>query len=1063
MIVDTSGGLPTVELEVGDRVRKARYIGEGEEPTILIFGYTVQAGDRDDDGVIWVGADSMSVPAGSSITDRAGNHADTSWSVSSGSEFRIDGGPAPPAEAGVATYVEKCEEVTVPLSAAFEFDLDAGEDITWGELAEMTDAFVVAYRQLSPPSELQEYHDASLRAIEALRDHADSRPSGDSFAEEFTVILFEILGEAFAIGFDTTKTDEEQERLMEEITTQKLAELFGPDYFAASLAAAEAREALSDETLAILDASDCGLTSTTSSIEENGKDDHADDIDDATATTLGQAVTGALDYDIDVDFFVFEAEEHELYQIDVALETLPDSFAVLYDADEQELAFNDDFGDSLASRIIWEAPGSGGYYVEVSGLGDTGSYTLTVDVSDIVDADTNYHIKRKAHSTLVQQYTLLTPGQPVTRSLDYNGDVDFFVLEAEEGELYQIDVALGTLSDSIAVLYDAIEVELAFNDDYGESLASRLYWEAPSSGEYYVEVGGYGTGSYTVTVDVADFVDDHADTTAAATAATLGDSVPGSLEYEGDIDFFVFDAEEGELYEVDVALGSLSDSVVTVYGPEGEFLASNDDYGESLASRLYWEAPSSGEYYVEVGGYGTGSYTVTVDVADFVDDHGDDLEGATSITVGESIEGSVDYDGDIDFFVFDAEEGELYEVDVALGSLSDSVVTLLGPEGEFLASNDDYGESLASRLYWEAPSSGEYYVEVGGYGTGSYTVTVDVADFVDDHADTIAAATAATLGDSVPGSLEYEGDIDFFVFDAEEGELYEVDVALDSLSDSVVTVYGPEGEFLASNDDYGESLASRLYWEAPSSGDYNVEVGGYGTGSYTVTVDVADFVDDHADTTAAATAATLGDSVPGSLEYEGDIDFFVFDAEEGELYEVDVALGSLSDSVVTLYGPEGEFLASNDDYGESLASRLYWEAPSSGEYYVEVGGYGTGSYTVTVDVADFVDDHADTIAAATAATLGDAVPGALEYEGDIDFFVFEAEEGELYEVDVALGSLSDSVVTLLGPEGEFLASNDDYGESLASRLYWEAPSSGEYSVVVSGYGTGIYTLTVVTR
>ena len=178
--------------------------------------------------------------------------------------------PSPSAEIGVAAYVQQCGELTAPLSA-FEFDLDAGEDITWGEMAEMSDAIVLAYGQLSPPPDLQAYHDANLRAGEALRDHARSRPSGDSFAEEFLIILFEIIGEAFEIGFDTTKTEQEQERLIEEITTQKLGALFGPDYFDALSAASEARETLSDETLAILDASECQLGAPTS-LEDGGQE-----------------------------------------------------------------------------------------------------------------------------------------------------------------------------------------------------------------------------------------------------------------------------------------------------------------------------------------------------------------------------------------------------------------------------------------------------------------------------------------------------------------------------------------------------------------------------------------------------------------------------------------------------------------------------------------------------------------------------------------------------------------------------------------------------------------------
>ncbi len=109
-------------------------------------------------------------------------------------------------------------------------------------------------------------------------------------------------------------------------------------------------------------------------------DDHSDSADGATAAVLGEAVAGVLEYDGDTDVFVFEAERGSTYQIDVALGTLPDSTVTLYDANVEWLTSNDDYGDTLASRIIWEATGSGSYYVEVGGFGGLGSYTLTIVV-----------------------------------------------------------------------------------------------------------------------------------------------------------------------------------------------------------------------------------------------------------------------------------------------------------------------------------------------------------------------------------------------------------------------------------------------------------------------------------------------------------------------------------------------------------------------------------------------------------------------------------------------------------------------------------------------------------
>ena len=91
VVVDASGGVPTLGVEIGREVRGAQYVAEASDSDRLVFSYVVQAGDRDDDGRIWVPAGSLMVPAGSSIKDVAGNDALLSWSVSSGSHYYVDG------------------------------------------------------------------------------------------------------------------------------------------------------------------------------------------------------------------------------------------------------------------------------------------------------------------------------------------------------------------------------------------------------------------------------------------------------------------------------------------------------------------------------------------------------------------------------------------------------------------------------------------------------------------------------------------------------------------------------------------------------------------------------------------------------------------------------------------------------------------------------------------------------------------------------------------------------------------------------------------------------------
>ncbi len=132
--------------------------------------------------------------------------------------------------------------------------------------------------------------------------------------------------------------------------------------------------------------------------------------------------------------------------------------------------------------------------------------------------------------------------------------------------------------------------------------------------------------------------------------------------------------------------------------------------------------------------------------------------------------------------------------------------------------------------------------------------------------------------------------------------------------------------------------------------------------------------DDHANTINGATAIGVGQAAQGSIEYVDDDDFFAFQSQEGALYRIEVELGTLEDSGLALYNAAYWEIDFNDDTEESLASLLYWEAPSSGEYYIAVWAYGTGSYTLTVSAATDEEMADYEASASTAAPTSAPVP-----------------------------------------------------------------------------------------
>ncbi|MCY4641011.1 MAG: hypothetical protein OXC94_11810 [Chloroflexi bacterium] len=286
-------------------------------------------------------------------------------------------------------------------------------------------------------------------------------------------------------------------------------------------------------------------------------------------------------------------------------------------------------------------------------------------------------------------------------------------------------------------------------------------WEAVFAG------GGPGDDAETFEAALArcapDLPDDHAGAPAGATALTVGVAIDGALEIPYDQDVFSFEAEQGELYQIDVEPGTLDDPWLELLDPGGVLLDRNDDSADSLAARLLWEAPDSDRHYVKVGGWGIGTYRLTVAVSPLADDHAGSIGGATPVRLGAAIAGAIDHPEDTDRFSFVAVAGRLYQVDVALGTLHDSWVELHGAAGSQLAWNDDVGPWFGSRIVWEAPASARYYVQVGGWDTGSYTLGIRRnAELEEDRTvllavrDALRGAAGLNWGADVPLG-EWEG------------------------------------------------------------------------------------------------------------------------------------------------------------------------------------------------------------------------------------------------------------------------------------------------------------------
>jgi hypothetical protein len=209
------------------------------------------------------------------------------------------------------------------------------------------------------------------------------------------------------------------------------------------------------------------------------------------------------------------------------------------------------------------------------------------------------------------------------------------------------------------------------------------------------------------------------------------------------------------------------------------------------------------------------------------------------------------------------------------------------------------------------------------------------------------------------------------------------------------------------------------------------------------------------------------DGIPQAhnLHVEGDHDYVSFVAEEGTSYTIETLnLGSNMDTIIYLYGNEGNELVSDDDGADqSLASRILWIAPSSATYYVMIRDLAEDSagadttYDISVAAGAMIEgdpyEPDDTMAQARPIdTDGTHQTHTFHTSADVDHVYFAAQEGVEYVIETGNPEGDcDTRIFLYDEDGEELDWDDDSGEGFASRLVWTPDSSGSYYVKVEDF------------
>jgi len=172
-------------------------------------------------------------------------------------------------------------------------------------------------------------------------------------------------------------------------------------------------------------------------------DDHGDNAATATAVGAVSSTSSTIGLVGDVDWFSFQAIAGKSYIFNTELVTLRDSVLSLYDRDgTTRLAYNDDGGAGLASKITWTAQTSGTYYLAVSGYSSlyTGDYVLDVEAQNAAPV-----LSAIGDQSISHAQTTLSIDLDAT---DANGDaltygVQLFSVDSLAQAAYDLDQELG--------------------------------------------------------------------------------------------------------------------------------------------------------------------------------------------------------------------------------------------------------------------------------------------------------------------------------------------------------------------------------------------------------------------------------------------------------------------------------------------------------------------------------------------------------------------------------------------------------------------------------------------
>ncbi|MFO1251084.1 MAG: Ig-like domain-containing protein [Inhella sp.] len=729
-----------------------------------------------------------------------------------------------------------------------------------------------------------------------------------------------------------------------------------------------------------------------------------------------------------------------------------------------------------------QVPTSGEYYLAVSASnGTTGSYTLAApNYTGVIPSLEGLAALRNASGQLE---LLLRFNEPVllgtgSLTLEVRGDgksaPQKLTISTAPTSGIRVEGSNVYVPLNFAIRPDA-DFDLKLSRGFVENIAGRDF--------------ANDTGTWTFRTPKGPAMpDDHGNERDLATLLTPEGVIPGALEYFGDRDVFRAELKAGYYYQF-VMVKVAADAAAY---PQ---MFAQDSMGRQLSSHSFrttntavWEfvAEQTGTVYITPGfvrlaGEAPESYLGSYRMQ--LTELGDDRPPGQVDTMalgGIGFSGRMDHILDEEKFRITLVQGETYALTLRPKGTEGPPQTdlrVIDPGGKLIAKLESAESDKSTVLSFVAALSGTHFVTLGASWIGDYQISAVRTSSQPQDDYPLDRPGLISLGDQLnPGRVEVSGDIDYFEVRLQAGMNYGLNVSLPSSGDLkgvTLKLSLPSGEVFHPGFQFSPSGQS-LYFQAPVDGLFKLvlqarqgEYGNYSLGVYSLPIrdDVRQ---------GASSPLQVGKQQAGDIEYFGDTDRYAVSLVGGVEYLLSANPASTFGSqavnpILRLRGPDSTMIAENDDFGgKSSSAHIFYRAPASGTYYLDVSGakQSSGAYQVSAMDVQSVDTFPrDDDGLGRSLDLDEPLQGEIQWSRDTDIFSFRPVAGYGYELRIAgaganpLGAVKVSLKLGTNLLQQMTTAQAESNGDIVMR--WKASQTDYHLVIVEGLNGSIGSYRIV--